>query len=493
MGSTVTEAPRRTDRRELYIGGRWVTPAGTDPQEIVDSATELPIGSYLPGGRAEIDAAVTAATAALGDRQGWGSYGPAERGAVMRRFAGAIDRRADALGELIAREVGTPFGRARGANAETAANLLRFYADVIEATPVEDLRPAGVGHSLVRREPIGVVAMIAPWNYPLSTLFFKLAPALAAGCTAVVKPATLTALNSFLIAEAAEEAGLPAGVLNIVPCDHASGDHLVVHPGVSKVAFTGSTPVGRRIGGLAGQNLKAVTLELGGKSAAVLLEDASIDTLIENLHELSFANNGQTCTNNSRLIVPSSIYPDVVEAVTETVASWQVGEPLDPQTVVGPMVSRAHQESVQRYYDVARDEGATVTVGGGRREGIGFYVDPTVFVDVTPEMTMFRDELFGPAVSITKYDGGPEVGIALANDSRYGLSGGVFTENEAAGLDVARRLDTGTVNFNIANFDIGAPFGGRKDSGVGFELGAEAIFAYLHFKTIFTAVVPQGF
>ncbi|WP_353988103.1 aldehyde dehydrogenase family protein [Ruicaihuangia caeni] len=481
------------ERDELYIGGDWTAPETSARHEIVDSTTEAVVGSYAVAGRADVDRAVAAANAALNDRDGWGGYGPAERAAVMRRFADAIERRRDALGELITREVGTPFGRARGANADTAAALLRFYADVIERSPVEDLRPAGVGHSLVRREPIGVVAMIAPWNYPLSTLFFKLAPALAAGCTAVVKPATMTALNSFLVAEAAAEAGVPAGVLNIVPTDRETGDHLVTHPGVQKVAFTGSTDVGRHIGGLAGQHLKAVTLELGGKSAALLLEDASIEKFVEHLHELSFANNGQTCTNNTRLIVPAAIYDDVVAAVTETVRSWPVGHPMDRETVVGPVVSRAHKASIERYYEIAKTEGTRAMIGGGSAEGTGFFVQPTVFVDVSPEMTMFREELFGPAVSITKYSGDVEEGLAIANDSRYGLSGAVFSENESLALDSARRLETGTVGFNMANFDIGAPFGGRKDSGVGFELGAEAITAYLHYKTIFTPVVPAGF
>lgn len=478
---------------KLYIDGAWRKPSGTAREHVVSSTTEEAIGSFPLGASTEIDDAVRAANRALGDREGWAGFGPAERAKAMRLFADAIERRRDELGQLIAEEVGTPLERATGSNADTAAALLRFYADIAEDTPTEDLRPARIGHSLVVREPIGVVAMIAPWNYPLSTLFFKLAPALAAGCTAVVKPASNTALNSFIIAEAADEAGLPPGVLNIVPTDRATGEYLVSHPDVHKVAFTGSTPVGRRIGRICGEMLKPVTLELGGKSAALLLEDAPIDTLLESLHDLSFANNGQTCTNNSRLIVPETIYGEVVDAITQTVATWPMGDPMDSRTVIGPVVSRAHKDSIEGYYALAKREGARITIGGNCSTGTGFFVAPTVMADVTADMTVFREEIFGPAISITKYSGDLEEGLRIANDSNYGLSGAVFTADETVGITAAKRIETGTVAFNMANFDIGAPFGGRKDSGIGFELGAEAIGAYTHYKTVFVPTPPKGF
>lgn len=482
------------ERSELYIGGVWVAPGTTVWSENIDSNTEGYLGRHVLAGPVEVDRAVAAARATLNDRAGWAGYSPHQRAAVMRRFADAIERRRDSLGELISREVGTPFERSRFSNADTASALLRFYADIIGETALEDLRPAGRGHSLVRREAIGVVGMIAPWNFPLSTLFFKLAPALAAGCTAVIKPASLTALDSFIIADAAAEAEIPPGVINIVPCDRATGDHLISHPGIDKIAFTGSTPVGRKIGRICGENLKPVTLELGGKSAALLLEDAPIDTLIAELHDLSFSNNGQACTNNSRLIVPDAIYDEVVNAVAAEVASWKVGDAFDPETVIGPVVSAGHRESIERYYDIAVREGARAVVGGQPiRDRDGFFVQPSVFADVTPDMTIFREEIFGPAISITRYSGDLEEGIALANDSEYGLSGAVYTADETLGIETARRIETGTVAYNMSNFDIGAPFGGRKNSGVGFELGAEAIMPYLHYKTIFTPQVPAGF
>ena len=481
------------EKTGLFIAGKWQDASRNERASVTDSNTGEKLGSFPLASERDIDAAVAAAGASLHDRDGWGGYSAHQRAAVMRRFADAIERRRQDLGELISREVGTPIARSTYSNADTAAGLLRFYAKIIEDTSIEELRPAATGYSVVRREAIGVVGMIAPWNYPLSTLFFKLAPALAAGCTAVVKPATFTALDSYLIAEAVVEADMPPGVINIVPCSRDTGDYFVAHPGIHKIAFTGSTAVGRRIGRTAGETLKPVTLELGGKSAALLLEDVPLEAFIRDLGDLSFSNNGQTCTNNSRLIVPASRYDEVVEAVAAEVRSWKVGDSLDQATQMGPVVSEAHQRSLERYYEIAAQEGGKAVVGGKPLDGPGYFVAPSVFADVTPEMTLFREELFGPAISITKYSGDPEEGVRLVNDSEYGLSGAVYTADETAGLEIARQLETGTVCFNMYNFDIGAPFGGRKNSGIGFELGAEAIQAYLHYKTIFTPNIPAGF
>ncbi|MBL3699493.1 aldehyde dehydrogenase [Leucobacter luti] len=480
-------------KQTLFIGGKWQDAADRDRFSVHDSNTEQVFGSFPLATESDIDAAVAAARGSLDDGGSWGGYSAYQRAAVMRRFADAIERRREEVGKLISREVGTPIARSTYSNADTAASLLRFYASVIEDTSIEDLRPAATGYSIVRREAIGVVGMIAPWNYPLSTLFFKLAPALAAGCTAVIKPASFTALDSYIIAEAVIEADMPPGVINIVPCSRETGDYLVAHPGIQKIAFTGSTPVGRKIGRTCGETLKPVTLELGGKSAALLLEDVPLDTFIADLADLSFSNNGQTCTNNSRLIVPESRYDEIVDAIATEVASWRVGDSLDPAVEMGPVVSAAHQQSLENYYEIAKREGGRVVVGGAPLDRTGFFVAPSVFADVTPEMTLFREELFGPAISITRYSGDPDEGVRLVNDSEYGLSGAVYTADETVGLELARRLETGTVCFNMYNFDIGAPFGGRKDSGIGFELGAEAIMAYLHFKTIFTPTVPAGF
>lgn len=479
-------------RSRLYIDGEWRRPHGSVMQETVDAATGECIGRFPEADRRDVDYAVTGADRALRDRAGWGGMDVSARTAIMRRLANAIESRTDVLGRLIAHEVGTPLTRAETNNVGAAASLLRYYADVVESQQVEDVRSAQVGHSIVRREPIGVTAMVLPWNYPLSTMFFKLAPALAAGCTAVVKPATTTGLDSFFIADALEEVGFPAGVVSFVPAGREIGEYLVTHPGVAKVAFTGSTAAGKRIGGLCGERLKPVTLELGGKSAAILLEDAPLDLFLEHLHELCFANNGQTCTNNTRILAPASRYAEVVDAVTTEVDRWLIGDPLDPDTQVGPLCSEVQRDRVEEFYRVGVAEGARLTTGGGRpaEPSGGFFVQPTVFADATTSMRIFREEIFGPAVAITQYSGDPADGVALANDSDYGLSGAVFTASEADGVQVARGIESGTVNVNLSNFDIGAPFGGRKDSGVGSELGAEGIHAYQHLKSMFVPNIP---
>ncbi|MFJ6564154.1 aldehyde dehydrogenase [Streptomyces sp. NPDC091412] len=480
-----------TDRDALYIDGDWRKPSTARTFTSISAATEEPLGSFPEADRADVDAAVTAARRALGGHRGWGSA--QERAAAMERLARALESRTDALGTLIAQEVGTPLARAIEANVGAATGLLRFYAPLAEVMYAEDLRPALVGHSLVRREPVGVVAMIVPWNYPLSTLFFKLAPALAMGCTAVVKPSPATGLDSFLVADAVHEAGFPPGVINFLPAEREVGEYLVTHPGVDKVAFTGSTAAGRRIGGLCGELLRPVTLELGGKSAALLLEDAPLPLFLDHLLDLSFNNNGQTCTNNTRLLVPRSRYEEIVDAVTATVEGWPVGDPLAPSTVIGPVAGAAARDRIEGYVRKGRQEGARVTTGGGRPAGQdrGFYVEPTVFADVDPAMVVAREEIFGPVVTVSAHDGSVEGAVAMANDSAYGLAGSVWTADETLGREVARAVDTGTFSVNHANFDIGAPFGGRRDSGLGSELGAEGIEAYLQYKTIFVTQQPK--
>ncbi|AXI80983.1 aldehyde dehydrogenase [Peterkaempfera bronchialis] len=478
------------DRAALYINGDWRKPSTARTFTAVSSATGERIADFPEADRADVDTAVAAARGALGGPGGWASA--QQRAEAMERLAAALESRAQALGTLIAHEVGTPLARAIDANVGAAAGLLRFYAPLADTMYAEDLRPARVGHSLVRREPVGVVAMIVPWNYPLSTLFFKLAPALAMGCTAVVKPSPATGLDSFLVADAVHEAGFPPGVINFLPAEREVGEYLVTHPGVDKVAFTGSTAAGRRIGALCGGLLRPVTLELGGKSAAILLEDAPLPLFLDHLLDLSFNNNGQTCTNNTRLLVPRSRHEEVVDAVTETVAGWQTGDPLDPDTVIGPVAGTAARDRVEGYIRRGREEGARITTGGGRPAGLdhGCYVEPTVFADVDPAMVVAREEIFGPVVTISAHDGTVEDAVAQANDSAYGLAGSVWTADEALGREVARAVDTGTFSVNHANFDIGAPFGGRRDSGLGSELGREGIEAYLQYKTIFVPSHP---
>jgi aldehyde dehydrogenase (NAD+) len=485
MSAAIHEAPG--SRTQFYIGGRWVL--STSPAAVVVhcSTTGEVIGRYPDASRADMDAAVAAARHALTDRAGWSAWTADARASAMDALALAIERRVDPMGELIAREVGSPLVVARGASADYSARLLRFYANVARSLVTEAARPALTGHTLVRREPVGVVAMIVPWNYPISLACFKLAPALATGCVAVIKPSPETALDSYLLAEAIEESGFPPGVINIVPADREVGEYLVTHPGVDKVAFTGSTTSGRRIAERCASLLRPVTLELGGKSAAVLLDDVSLIKFTANMLGSSFPNNGQTCTASTRILAPRAIFPDVCDAVVETVAGYRVGDPRDTATEVGPLASARQRDRVEEYIRVGIAEGGRVAIGGGRPPGLepGLFVSPTVFVDVEPRMTIVREEIFGPVVTVLPYDGGDEAGIALANDSEYGLAGTVWSSDQDRAIDVARQLDTGTVGINFWDLDIGAPFGGRGLSGLGHELGPEAVDAYLQFKSLF--------
>lgn len=485
MSSTTTEFAGR--RSQFYINGRWAQPTSPDAIVVHCSATGEVIGEYPDANRADIDAAVAAARDALTDRGGWGAWTKHDRASAMEALALALERRVDPMGELIAREVGSPLDTARGASADYSARLLRFYANVARSLVTEAARPALTGHTLVRREPVGVVAMIVPWNYPISLACFKLAPALACGCVAVIKPSPETALDSYFLAEAIEESGFPPGVINIVPADREVGEYLVTHPGVDKVAFTGSTASGQRIAELCASLLRPVTLELGGKSAAVLLDDVSLTKFTANMLGSSFPNNGQTCTASTRILAPRRIFADVCDAVVETVTRYRVGDPRDSATDVGPLASARQRDRVEKYIRVGIAEGGRVAIGGGRPQGLdsGLFVSPTVFVDVDPGMTIVREEIFGPVVTLLPYDGGDEGGIALANDSEYGLAGTVWSDDQERAIEVARHLDTGTVGINFWDLDIGAPFGGRRFSGLGHELGPEAVDAYLQFKSLF--------
>lgn len=471
-------------REQLFIDGRWVRAAHSVPS--ISAVDDHLLGQVPLASKDQLDLAVNAAGRALRDQTGWGGMSVDERVQMLRAFAERIDARREQLAELIAHEVGTPIGRAGSNNVDAASGLLRFYAEAVAAEPVVQRRPIDAGVGLVVREPIGVVAMIPAWNYPLSTLFFKLAPALARGCTAVIRPSTLTSLDTLLIAEAADEAGMPPGVVNVTPCDHDGGDYLVAHPGIDKVAFTGSTAVGRHLGAICGESLKPVTLELGGKSAAILLEDADLGAFLRVMGELCFANNGQTCTNNSRVLVPRSRAAEMSDAITQTVLSWKVGSPLDPKVEIGPQCSPRHRLQVLDHVDRAMAEGAKMlTPPQPQDDAGGAYVRPVVFANVDPSMAIFQEEVFGPVISITEFDGTPEDAVRLANDSVYGLSGAVFTEDWNRGLAVAQAVETGTFAVNCSSFEISVPFHGRKESGVGFELGVEALEAFTHYKSVF--------
>ncbi|TVT53936.1 aldehyde dehydrogenase [Amycolatopsis rhizosphaerae] len=475
------------DRTRFFINGDWVKPQGTETIRALEAATGEPLGTAAMGSAADIDTAVLAARAALA-KGPWGRTTPAERAEIMLRFAERLAARADATAQLVSRENGMPMALSPLANGAAPVGLLHMYARLITGIALEEIRPSEVGATIVRREPVGVVGAITAWNYPQLLAMVKIAPALAAGCTVVLKPSPETALDSYVLGEAAREAGLPPGVLNIVLAGPEAGAALVSHPEVDKIAFTGSTPTGRLIGAECGRLVRRVTLELGGKSASLFLDDGNLQTFLTGLAGTTFMNNSQTCTAQARILVARSRYAEVVEALAEHTRDLVVGDPLDERTQIGPMASEHQLARVLSYIDAARDSGARLVSGGGRPKNLdrGWFVEPTVFADVDNSDRLAREEVFGPVLAVIPFDGDDEA-VAIANDSNYGLGGSVFTTDEERGIDVARRIRTGTIGVNYYALDAGSPFGGMKDSGIGRELGPEALDAYLEYKSIYVS------
>ena len=481
------ERPSDLDRTRFFIDGKWADPTSDKRQNQIEAATGEVIGIGALGTAADIDAAVLAARHAL-DNGPWGKMAAAERAAVMRRFANALDARAADTSALVSRENGMPIAFSQQVNGGVPGVLMRMYADVAEALQLEDARPSMNGSTIVRREPVGVVGAITPWNFPQALAMFKVAPALAAGCTVVLKPSPETALDSYVLADAAQEAGLPDGVLNVVLGDRDAGAELVSHPLVDKIAFTGSTEAGRIIGQECGRLIRRCTLELGGKSAAIFLDDGDVDTFLAGIDGASFLNNSQTCTTQSRILVARSRYDEVVEAVSDYAASFNIGNPLDPAVTMGPMATRSHLNRVLEYIDIAKQSDARLVAGGGRppNQDRGWFVQPTVFADVRNSDRLAREEVFGPVIALMPFDDDDEA-VQVANASNYGLAGSVWTADEDRALAVARRVRTGTIGLNYYALDLGAPFGGMKDSGIGRELGPEGINAYLEYKSIYAS------
>lgn len=468
----------------FYIGGEWVAPAGSATFDVVSPSSEEVVGRVPEASNADVDRAVGAARRAFDDGP-WSRTSGAERADAMARLSGLINERLEDFARTISTEMGSPLSFSRLGQVLAATMALDFYTGLARDTQWEETRAGLLGPTVVRRAPVGVVAAIVPWNVPIYVSMLKLAPALAAGCTVVLKPAPASPLSAQLLGEAIEAAGIPAGVVNIVPADRAVGEYLVTHPGVDKVSFTGSTAAGRRIASLCGQNLRRVTLELGGKSAAVLLPDVDLATALPQVVNVGLMNNGQACVAQTRILAPRDRYREIVDAVVEQVAAQVVGDPLDEATHIGPLVSAAQRERVEGFLATGRKEGATVALGGGRPKGFdrGWYVEPTVFSDVDNGMTIAQEEIFGPVLSVIPY-GDVDDAVKIANDSRYGLSGSVWTADPHAGLDVARRVRTGTFNVNTFMLENCAPFGGFKESGLGRELGPEGLAAYVEYQSV---------
>jgi len=464
----------------FYIDGAWQTPAGTATIDVHSAATEEIIGRIPKGTAEDVDRAVAAARRAFDS--GWGSTTTGERADWIARLAAALESRVQDIATTISQEVGMPLRMSTPVQAQLPVNITRTYADLITGIELEEQ----VGNSIVVREPFGVVGMITPWNYPLHQIMAKVAPALAAGCTMVLKPSEIAPLNSYLLAEAALEIGLPAGVLNIVHGDGPGvGEAIARHPGVDMISFTGSVRAGQRVSALAAETIKKVTLELGGKSAFVVLDDAPLDKAIPTGVNNAMLNSGQTCSAWTRMVVPRSRLGEVLELASATVARLKLGDPLDAGSKLGPLVSAAQRQRVEGYIQKGLQEGARLVAGGKRPAEFsrGHYLEPTIFADVQPRMTIAQEEIFGPVLAVMPYDSEEEA-IAIANDTIYGLAGGVWSADKDRALRVARRMRTGQVDVNGGRFNPLAPFGGYKRSGIGREFGKYGLEEFFQIKSV---------
>ncbi|WP_067490166.1 aldehyde dehydrogenase [Actinomadura hibisca] len=472
---------RQHDR--FFIGGEWTAPAGTGTIEVISPHTEEVLGSVPEGTEADIDAAVAAARKAF-DHGPWPRMTPAERAEKLGRLSAIYAERQQEMADLVTAEMGSPILFSIFGQAALPQMVLQYYVDLAASYPFEEERPGMLGPVTVTREPVGVVAAIYPWNVPQFTLMLKLAPALIAGCTVVAKPSPETPLDGYLLAEWIKEAGIPDGVVNIVPAGREVGAYLVAHRDVDKVSFTGSTDAGRKIGAVCGQQLKPVTLELGGKSAAIILADADLAATIEGFKMASLMNNGEACAAQTRILAPRSRYTEVADALAAMVTGLAVGDPADYGTEIGPLVARRQQERVENYIRIGQDEGAKLIAGGlDRPHDRGWYVAPTVFGEVSNDMRIAREEIFGPVLALIPYEDEDDA-VRIANDSSYGLGGSVWTADVDHGVEVARRIRTGSCGVNLYVLDPNTPFGGYKDSGLGRELGPEGLAAYLEHKAI---------
>lgn len=465
---------------KFFVNGRWIAPQGCEFADVVNPANEQVIGRICMGDAADAAAAVEAASAAF---DGWASTPAAERAAWLLKIQAGLQARAEDIAALISSEVGTPIEFSRFAQAGLPIGSFGVAAQLLGDYSFSE----SVGNSEVLREPVGVVACITPWNYPLHQIAAKVAPALAAGCTVVLKPSEVAPLNAFLLAEIIESIGLPAGVFNLV-CGTGPvvGEALARHPKVDMVSFTGSTRAGKRVAELAAGTVKRVALELGGKSANILLDDADFSRAVPGAIQACYQNSGQTCTAHTRLLVSERRYAEAAALAAEAARQTRIGDPFAADTALGPLVSAMQRERVRAFIEKGIEEGAELLAGGAEAPDglpVGYYVKPTVFGRVTPGMTIAREEIFGPVLSILAYRDEDDA-VRIANDSIYGLGGGVWSGDVENAKRIARRLRTGQVEINGGGFNLMAPFGGYKQSGNGRELGRFGFEEYLEYKSM---------